>query len=53
VNSEKIFKENENTDFIRSQLRWNNGIEDGYAWFSEIMMHLLNSIQNKKHIVSM
>ncbi|MBX9808970.1 hypothetical protein K2X92_01095 [Candidatus Gracilibacteria bacterium] len=53
INSEKVFRENQDVDFLRSQLRWNNGSKDGYAWFSEIMMHLLHSIQNKSHVVSM
>lgn len=53
INSEKVFRENQDVDFLRSQLRWNNWSKDGYAWFSEIMMHLLHSIQNKSHVVSM
>ena len=53
LNSEMVFRENPNVDFLRSQLRWNHWLKDGYAWFSEMMMHLLHSIQNKNHVVSM
>ena len=47
------FDADENIDFLRSQLRWTNGVKDGYVWLSEVMMHLTILAKNRSHLQSM